>query len=288
MRIAVVGAGRVGTAVAVLLGRAGHDVAAVSGGAQTEERARTWLPGVPFVPASEAAARGEVVLLAVPDDALRVLARELADAVAVTPGAWAVHLSGAAGLDALDPLAGAGARRLAIHPLQTFPQVEVAIEALPGCRTAVTADDEDGYVLGERLAGDLGAVPFRLPDERRPLYHAAAVFASNYLVATSAVAARLFAIAGVPEPLAAMGPLQEATLANVVRLGPDAALTGPAVRGDATTVERNLAALAADAPETVAAYVAMCRVALDLAVRSERLDASGLAAVEAVLERWDR
>jgi len=288
VRIAVVGAGRVGTAVAVLLARRGHEVVAVSGRSETEARVRSWLPGVPFVPAPEAAALGEVVFLAVPDDALGTIVSVLGAAGTVASGAWAVHLSGAAGLDVLTPLTRGGARRLAIHPLQTFPRVEAAIEALPGCRIAVTADDEEGVEVGERLARDVGGVPFRLRDERRALYHAAAVFASNYLVATSAVAERLFAIAGVPDPLGAMAPLQEATLTNVTKLGPEAALTGPAVRGDATTVERNLSALADDAPETVAAYVAMCRVALDVAVRSGRLDPPGVAAVEAVLERWDR
>ncbi len=288
MRIAVVGAGRVGTAMAVLLSRAGHEIVAVAGRTQTAARVATWLPGVPFLAELEAAALGEVVLLSVPDDALGQVAAELAAAGSVVAGTWVVHVAGAAGLDVLGPLGSAGARRLAVHPLQTFPDVEGAVASLPRCHVAVTADDEDGFALGERLAADLGAIPFRLADDQRPLYHAAAVFASNYLVATTGVAERLFAEAGVPEPLASMRPLQEATLANVGRLGPGAALTGPAARGDASTVEGNLDALASSAPETVAAYVAMCRVALDLAERSGRLDATGRRAVEAVLERWDR
>jgi predicted short-subunit dehydrogenase-like oxidoreductase (DUF2520 family) len=235
-----------------------------------------------------AVALAEVVLFGVPDDALRPVAAEVAAAGAVPQGLWVAHLSGAAGLEVLDPLVAAGARRLAAHPLQTFADVEGAIDAIPGSRIAVTADDEDGFTLGERLASDVGAIPFRLLDEERPLYHAAAVFASNYLVATSAVADRLFAAAGVPEPLAAMHPLQEATLSNVLRLGPEAALTGPAVRGDASTIERNLAALAARAPDVVPAYVALCRTALGIGRRSGRLDDERAAAVEAILERWDR
>jgi predicted short-subunit dehydrogenase-like oxidoreductase (DUF2520 family) len=141
--------------------------------------------------------------------------------------------------------------------------------------------------MGERLAADMGSVPFSLPDDTRPLYHAAAVFASNYVVATSGIAERMFAVAGVPDPLAAMRPLQEATLSNVHRLGPEAALTGPAVRGDASTIERNLGAVATSAPDAVPAYVAMCRVALDLAERAGRLDRTRRAAVETVLARWD-
>ena len=151
---------------------------------------------------------------------------------------------------------------------------------------AVTADDEEGSALGGSLARDLGATPFRLADERRPLYHAAAVFASNHVVATSAVAERLFRDAGLPDPLAAMEPLQAATVENIARIGPRAALTGPAVRGDAGTVTRNLEALAADAPDAVAAYVAMCRVALDVATAAGRLAPEGRAAVEEVLAAW--
>jgi len=286
MRIAVVGAGRVGTAVAVLLARAGHAIVAVAGREAKTARASTWLPDVPVVTPAEAVAAADVVPLGVPDDALVPVATELAAAVA--RGTWVAHLSGALGLDVLDPLADAGARRLATHPLQTFADVEGAVGALPGCWVAVTADDEDGFALGEGLAADVGAVPFRLRDDARPLYHAAAVFASNYLVATSGVAERLFAAAGVPDPLAAMRPLQEATLSNVHRLGPEAALTGPAVRGDASTIERNLAAVSSTAPDVVGAYVAMCRIALDLADRAGRLDRARRAAVEAVLERWDR
>ena len=286
MRISVVGAGRVGTAVAVLLARAGHTIVAVSGRAATAARAIQWLADVPVRTPAGAVDGAEVVLLGVPDDALGEVAAELATAIA--PGTWVSHLSGAAGLDVLGPLASAGARRLATHPLQTFADVAGAVDALPGCWVGVTADDEDGFSLGERLASDVGAVPFRLRDDERPLYHAAAVFASNYLVATSGVAERLFADAGVPDPLAAMRPLQEATLSNVHRLGPGAALTGPAARGDASTIERNLTAVATAAPEAVPAYVAMCRTALDLAERAGRLDPDRRAAVETVLERWTR
>ena len=116
---------------------------------------------------------------------------------------------------------------------------------------AVTADDAEAYTIGERIADDLMARPFRLDDAERPLYHAAAVFASNYLIVTGAIAEDLFRRAGVPDPLAAMLPLQRASLDNVERLGAGAALTGPAVRGDAGTVERNLEALRASAPEMV-------------------------------------
>jgi len=287
VKIAVIGAGRVGTAFAVLLARAGHEIAAVAGRGSTAERAAAWLPGVPVLRPAEAAALGDLLVLGVPDDALESLVAELAAATTVNAGTWVTHVSGAAGLDVLSPLRERGARRLATHPLQTFPDVEGAVRAVPGCRMAITADDDEGFALGEWLAAELGAVPFRLSDDLRPLYHAAAVFASNYLVATTAVAERLFAASGVPDPAEAMRPLQLATLDNVARLGTGTALTGPAVRGDTATITRNLEALAEHAPDTIAPYVAMCRVALDLAVGAGRSSEAGRAAVVAILDRWD-
>lgn len=284
MNVSVVGAGRVGTAIAVLLGRAGHRIVAVSGRGPTRDRASRFLSGVPFLDPAEAASAGELVLIGVPDDEIPAIVGRIADAGGFRSGQWVAHLSGASGLDVLSPGRAAGARPLALHPLQTFPDVAGALERLPGCAMAVTAEDAEGYTVGERIADDLMARPFRLDDAMRPLYHAAAVFASNYLIVASAIAEDLFGRAGVPEPRSAMLPLQRASLDNVERLGPAEALTGPAVRGDATTIERNLTALRGSRPDVIGAYVELCRAALELA--SDRLPAAGRAAVEEALARW--
>jgi predicted short-subunit dehydrogenase-like oxidoreductase (DUF2520 family) len=286
MKVAVVGAGRVGTAIAVLLERAGHRIVGISGRAETRGRASAHLPHAPFLEPAEAAAAAELVVIGTPDDVIEATAGALAAAAAVGPGIWVSHLSGALGLDALRPSRDAGARILAIHPLQTFPDVNSALERLPGCSIAVTAEDEEGYLLGERLAGDLPADPFRLSDELRPLYHAAAVFASNYLVTASAIAESLFAAAGLRDPAHAMAPLQRASLDHVEHFGPARALTGPAVRGDAGTIRRNLEALERHAPGLVPSYVTMARATLDLAERSGRLPSGSRATVEEVLAAW--
>ena len=284
MKVAVVGAGRVGTAVAVLLQRAAHTIVAVSGRGPTRGRAASFLPGVAVVDARDAVADADLVIVGVPDDVIEEVVVSLGDAVRA--GRWIAHLSGARGLDVLDAAREAGARPLAVHPLQTLPDVAGAIERIPGSAIAVTADDEEGYSLGERIAEDLLGEPFRLQDELRPLYHAAAVFASNYLVATSSVAADLFSAAGVPDPARAMAPLQRATLDNLERLGAGRALTGPAARGDAGTIDRHLAALTVAAPGAIPAYVAMARLALDLAERDGHLPSDRRAACEDVLARW--
>jgi predicted short-subunit dehydrogenase-like oxidoreductase (DUF2520 family) len=286
MRVAVIGSGTLGTAIAVLLEAAGHRVVGVSGREETRRRVSAHLPKAPFIEPAEAAAAAELVVIGTPDDAIEPMAETLAGTGGVGTGTWVAHLSGSLGLEPLEPARRAGARVLAIHPLQTFPDVSSALERLPGCAIAITATDEEGYILGEGLAADLGGVPFRVSNELRPLYHAAAVFASNYLVTASAIADSLFAAAGVPDPAQAMAPLQRATLDNIERLGAARALTGPAVRGDAGTIRRNLEALDRDAPELIAAYVAMARATLDLAERSGRLPAGSRAGVEDVLDRW--
>jgi predicted short-subunit dehydrogenase-like oxidoreductase (DUF2520 family) len=284
--VAVVGAGRVGTAVAVLLRDAGHRITAVAGRAQTSARAARYLPGVPLVAAGVAAKAGELVLLGVPDDAIVATALELSSGGAFRKDAWVAHLSGAAGLEPVSHVRDAGARPLALHLLQTFPDVESALARIPGSALAVTADDDAGYSFAEALAKDLRVEPFRLADEDRPLYHAAAVVASNYVVASAGLAEELFIAAGVPDAMAAMGPLLEATVGNILRLGPGEALTGPAARGDAGTVAKNLQALSRVSPHAVLAYVAMAKVALELATRHGRLPAERRALVEEVLGRW--
>jgi predicted short-subunit dehydrogenase-like oxidoreductase (DUF2520 family) len=286
MDLAVVGAGRVGTALAVLWRRAGHRILAVSGGSATPERAAAHLPGVPVLDNVAAARGAEVVLLATPDGAIAGVCEEIARDGALGPGTAVAHASGATGLDALAPARSAGGVLLSLHPLQTCPTVEAAIERVPGSGFAVTSDAEDGLALGERLARDAGGRPFRLADDAKPLYHAAAVFASNYLVTITAIAHELERAAGVDDPAAILAPLQEATMANVERVGPADALTGPAVRGDAATVARNLEALAARAPEAVRPYVALADLALELAEQRGRLTAEGRGSVEEVLARW--
>lgn len=223
-----------------------------------------------------------MVILGVPDEHIETTCSLLVTAGAVGSGKAVLHLSGSVSLAALNEARQAGATVLSIHPLQTAPDVDAAISRFPGSAMAVTAHEEDGYRLGEKLARDAGGSPFRLPDEWKPLYHAAAVFASNYLVVVEALADRLFRSAGLRNARGLLAPLARATLENFLSEGA-AALTGPAARGDAGTVRRNLRALQEHAPEAIPAYIALARAALDLAEDAGRLDAGARAGVEEVL-----
>jgi predicted short-subunit dehydrogenase-like oxidoreductase (DUF2520 family) len=204
---------------------------------------RTGLPAL--VQVLESLPRGAVVFLTVPDDAVPGVAARLAAAGQDIPGTVAfVHTSGALELGALAPLR---ARHPvgSFHPLRSFPE--------PGppdrFRGIVIAVDASSALLRralERLARDLGGRPRRVDDSQRALYHAAAVFASNYVVALLGEAAGLLEASGWTEAEAIQGlvPLAEGAVANVRKRGSTAALTGPVRRGDAETVRRHLVALA--------------------------------------------
>ena len=286
MDIAVIGAGRVGTSLAVAWQKSGHRIVAVSGRGATAERAARFLPGVLVEPSPAAARPAEVVVVATPDGAIAEAVEELVTAGSLGSAQVVAHVSGSRGLEALAAAEAAGSRALALHPLQSFPSVDVGVDRLAGSAMAVTARTEETFSLGERLAMDAGTRPFRLPDAARPLYHAAAVFAANYVATTMVMADRVMRAAGLEDPVALFAPLSRGVLENVVSLGPAAALTGPAARGEDQTIRRNLEALAAARPEAVGSYVALARVALDVADEAGRLPAERRRAVEEVLDRW--
>ena len=177
----------------------------------------------------------ELVLLCVPDGAISEVAR------AIAPGPWVAHTSGATRLGALDP----HERRFGIHPLQTFTKRR-GPEQLDGAHAAVTAETADAREVGYELARTLGLEPFALDDAARPLYHAGAAIASNYLVTLHRVASELFDAAGAPPE--ALVPLMRRTIDNGFEL------TGPIERGDWETVERHREAIRATRPDLEPLY----------------------------------
>ena len=131
------------------------------------------------------------------DDLIESMCAAVAADGGLRPGAQVLHLSGSVPLSALDAARDAGADVLSLHPLLSFPDVSTGIERLPGSGIAVTAETEQVEAFGRTWRGTPARRPFVLPDEVKPLYHAAAVFASNYLVAVEALAERILSAAGV-------------------------------------------------------------------------------------------
>jgi predicted short-subunit dehydrogenase-like oxidoreductase (DUF2520 family) len=223
--VCVVGAGRVGSAVA----------------ARLTDRVPTRTTGRELEVGD-----ADLVLLCVPD-------RAIADvAAALPPGPWVAHTSGAHPLEELDP----HERRFSLHPLQTFTRSR-GPEQLDGAWAAVSGENGEALATGFELAGLLGLRPFELDDEERALYHAAAAVASNYLVTIHWAAAELFRAAGAPPE--ALEPLMRRTVENGFEL------TGPIARGDWETVERHLAEIRARRPQLEPMYRALADVTATVA-----------------------
>jgi predicted short-subunit dehydrogenase-like oxidoreductase (DUF2520 family) len=272
LRVGVVGAGRVGTALAVALGRAGHEVVAVSAVSDSSvRRIEQRLPGVAIARPPEVVASADLVLMTVPDDALPGLVAGLAATGAAVEGRLIAHASGRHGLGVLDPVTAAGALPLALHPVMTFTGRPDDIDRLAGISFGITAPDPLRPVA-EALVVEMGGEPVFIAEEQRDLYHAALASGANYLVTLVVQASDLLRDAGVAQPARMLGPLLSAALDNALRLG-DAALTGPVARGDADTVASHINALRADAPEALPAYLALARLTADRAVAAGTLSA---------------
>jgi predicted short-subunit dehydrogenase-like oxidoreductase (DUF2520 family) len=256
----VAGRGKVGRSLARALKAAGHParLVAARGGVKRLVRALGSQPQA-------------IVFVAVPDTAVPEFARALAAGASALPRTIGfVHVSGALGLDALEPL---GARQAvgSFHPLRSFPrpQPPAAFQRI------VVAIEANRPALARRLARiarDLGARPRTVAADDRILYHAAAVFASNYGVALLGVAASLLEETGWSEKEAVAGllPLMEGALAEAGRIGVAGALTGPVRRGDPAIVERHLAALerlprGGTGPSVVDLYRMLGAIALEIA-----------------------
>ena len=181
------------------------------------------------------------VFLTVPDDVLPGMAHALAAQGPAPEGCAAFHCSGALSSDVLEPLHAVGYRVGSIHPLQSLAHPVTGAERLVGSWFSVSAEPEAAGVA-RRLVAELDGSPLTIPVNRRPLYHAAAVVASNYLPVLLALAARLLVHAGAREEEAvpALLPLMRGTLDNIGELGLGQALTGPIARGDVETVRLHL------------------------------------------------
>ena len=238
-RLGVVGRGRMGTALVSALREAGRDVEGPVG------------RGV--VPAADA------IFLCVPDHEIPAAAATVAGAAALVG-----HTSGATPVSALGAAIGSGCEGFALHPLQTLTGRG---GTFTGCGCAVGGSTEFAAAWAESIALELGMSPFRLADEDRPAYHAAASVASNFLVTLEGVAESLAGAAGLAPERARglLGPLVRTTVENWIELGPAEALTGPAARGDERTLAVQRRAVEAADPSLLPLFDALLQRTRELA-----------------------
>ena len=271
-----------GAVLGAALAAAGHHVVGASAvSAASRARVDRLLPEARVLPVADVPHGVDLVLLAVPDDALAPLVRGLAESGAfgadperpdrgIGGRVIVVHTSGAHGTDVLAPAVAAGAAGIALHPAMTFTGHPRDLERLAeGISFGVTAP-EHLRPLATRLVADLGGGVEWIDEDARPLYHAALAHGANHLVTLTNEALDRLRDAGVLHPERVLGPLLRAALENTLTHG-DAALTGPIARGDAGTISRHVAVLSQVAPESVPAYLALARRTADRAIASGRL-----------------
>jgi predicted short-subunit dehydrogenase-like oxidoreductase (DUF2520 family) len=277
--VGIIGPGRAGVGLALALAQAGYAV-------RLHGRRKIAVPKplqLTVGPADEPPAwiaQAGVLILAVRDDAIHPLAEALARAQAVQAEQVVLHLSGVQGQEALGPLVPSRAALGSLHPLQTISDPERAPERLKGTWAAVEGMPR-AVQAAEGLAEELGMRPFRLTSRQKGIYHAGAVFASNYFVVVEAIAQRLLRHAGLSDTEAwqALRPLVEGTFQNLTRQDPKDALTGPVARGDVATIRRHIASLTQD---DGLLYRALGRAALELAEKRGMDEQTAAAVAEAL------
>jgi predicted short-subunit dehydrogenase-like oxidoreductase (DUF2520 family) len=265
-RLIIVGPGRIGLSLGAALVKADAVASLEFWGRTSDPPAHplfldgvaTYRHGVEQPPPGTTA-----VLLTVPDRVLAEMAEVLAARGTPPEGTPVLHCSGALGADPLGALHARGYQVGTLHPLQTVAHPLTGSERLFGASFAVSGEP-GALAAARRIVGELGGRAITVPTARRPLYHAAAVLASNYLVVLLKSAARLFEDAGASpeEAEAALTALARGTLENATALGLDRALTGPVSRGDLDVVDLHLRTLE---PEDRDLYAALGRRALDMA-----------------------
>jgi predicted short-subunit dehydrogenase-like oxidoreductase (DUF2520 family) len=283
--IGFIGAGRVASALAVALERAGYRVVAVASrtpGSADALAARLRGARVCLDPQAVVDSAG-LVFLTVPDRAIEPVVASLR----WSKGVAAVHTSGAESRAALLPAELAGAETGALHPLQTFAATVEQDERLAGITFALEARGRLRETL-LRVVEDLDASAIELTAAQRTLYHASAVLVSNYVVTLVKLATDLWPGFGVDRRAAvhALLPLLQGTVENIEHVGVPAALTGPIERGDLATVECHLQALAA-APAVLRAYIALARSTVQVAVEKGTLNAASAESFRRILEEQD-
>jgi predicted short-subunit dehydrogenase-like oxidoreductase (DUF2520 family) len=278
-RVLLVGAGRVGTAVTSLLASRGLETVAVASRSEASSAAAARFLGAPVARLDDLP-EADLVIIGATDAGIAPLAAKVASSPSAT--ARVVHLSGASGTECLDAVTRSGGIAWALHPVQACPDVDTAVRRLPGSvwGVTVTADPEGAERL---VVHELGGRPVTVPEEARPLWHAASVMTSNGISALLAFGEELLGSIGIDDPSVVLGPLAAGTVANAREGGGGAAtLTGPIARGEAGTIQRHLGALSGS-PDLAERYKGVAMAILAAADRSGKLDASARRSIEDLL-----
>ncbi|MBI4427992.1 MAG: DUF2520 domain-containing protein [Ignavibacteriales bacterium] len=275
LRISLIGAGSVGTALAVALHEKGHSiVAVVSRHRSSAQRCAKLVQCRQFSPElSSLPSQQDLILIATPEDAMKPTVRDLWRLNVTFDGTYVAHTSGVFSDDILRSLRTRGARTFSLHPIQTFPgnlSVKHHVRSLKGISFGVTSD-RSSLSFARGLVRDLGGKVLRVPKEAKILYHLACVFASNFPIGLLGVVEELTREFSGRGALSHFRELVHSSVTNALSVGPQRALTGPIVRGSSETVKLHLLELKKKNKNLIALYRILGFQALKLASKQKRL-----------------
>ncbi len=286
--VALIGPGRVGSAVCKRLLLAGYPITAVIGRDNERAKEACKFIGCPTAVASTQlldSTTAQIILLAVPDDQIEPVAQQLQANNKLSPQTLLIHFSG------LYPATimaqnSSNATLLSLHPLLPFANCQIAFDKLAQCPCAIESDDQDALVLGEQLVEEIGGTHFIIACDKKVLYHSAACIASNYLVTLLASAQDLLVKCDIEkdQTVSLLLPLVQVSLDNVHQLGLEQGLTGPIVRGDVGTIAKHIEALQNNAPELLPIYQQLGKLTTALSQKSDRLDAARASTIRQLLK----
>ena len=283
LKLGFIGAGTVGTALAIRLNDRGYQVVAVSSRSQVSaDKLAQQIKGCRAVNSNQAVAdAAELVFITTPDDAIAPVASE----IQWHAGQSVVHCSGADSTDILEPARKSGAQVSAFHPLQTFASVKQAIDNMPGSTFAIEAEEPLLTSLKE-MATALDGHCIELKAGDKVVYHAAAVIACNYLVTLVKLSTDLWQTFNVPTQQAsqALLPLLEGTIHNIETVGIPKCLTGPIARGDTGTIKKHINALEKVAPAVLSTYRELGRQTIPVALAKGRINEQQAEELQAILK----
>ncbi len=288
--IAVVGGGKVGTALGYLLSKRGFEITAVFCRSLDKARAsQIYTGGLATADMIEAARSARTVFICTRDDEIEKTCQTISRGEGFQKGGSVFHFSGALSIQCLAAAKEKGAFIGSIHPLQSFATVEDAISHIPGSFFGVTAC-KDALPLARSIVKALDGRYLEVKDEDRPAYHAAACIASNYLVSLIHFAVGVASTIGISREQAgeALWPLIEGTLDNIASEGPVKALTGPISRGDVGTLKMHLGKLRAASAEELSLYTELGRYTAKLALEKGSIDHRQHRAVARLFSRRAR
>ena len=290
-KIAIIGAGVVGTAIGYLLKKSGYPVAGIASRTLASAKKAGDFIGERTVSTDLAAIarKADIVFLTTSDRSIESACKKIASGNGFRKGAVVFHTCGALSSSVLQSAKKSGACTASFHPLQSCPSVQEAIKRIQGSYFFIEGD-EAALSIARKIITALKGKEITLTVNRKTLYHAGACAASNFLVATVGLGLELFETAGINrvDALRALMPLIKGTVKNIEKLGVPSSLTGPIARGDADIIEDHLKAMAGERKDLTALYSELGRYTVRLGIGKGTLKEKEANKIIALLNTYQK